>query len=164
MDAEFVFETGRFSYADAERVSDLWIRAYPVMREITTTRIAGLRASIETRSWEIDPNHPHAEVLRQYASSEQKLRRRLKLTEDLRRILGQLDRGTHKLCTRSPGSWSVTGAYMAVRQLLNCTSLSQEGLGDVYRLAAVLADEEEQINRDRAARHRDRMASEKGKS
>jgi len=32
---ELVFETGRFSYADAEHMSDLWIRAYPVMREIS---------------------------------------------------------------------------------------------------------------------------------
>lgn len=161
MDAELVFETGRFSYADAEHMSDLWIRAYPVMREITTGSITALRDSIEAKSWEVDPSHPQAEALRRCKSSEEKLRRRLKLTEELRRVLGQLDRGTHKLCTRSGGSWSVTGAYMAVRHLLDITSLSQKGLGDVYRLAAALAEAEERVNEDRAAWHRERTEKEK---
>lgn len=159
MDADLVFETERFSYAEAEHMSDLWIRAYPVMREIATGLITATRASIEAKSWEVDPSHPQAEALRRCVASEQKLRRRLKLTEDLRRILGQLDRGTHKLCTRSGGSWSVTGAYMAVRHLLDITSLSQKGLGDVYRLAAALAEKEEEVNAERIAWHRENSAN-----
>jgi len=152
--ADMVFDTGHFSYADADHLADLWNRAYPRMREIVTNYIAGLRSSIERQSWEVDPKHPQAEALRQFATPEAELRRKLKLAEDLRRGLGQLDRGTHKLCTCSPGAFTVTGAYTHVRNLLGRTSLSQEGVGDIYRLAAVLADAEERVNAERAEWHR----------
>lgn len=162
LNADMVHEAGRFSYADseylisyadAEHLADLWNAAYPSMREIASGSIAALRTSIKAKSWEVDPSHPQAEVLRKCVSSEQKLRRKLKLAEDLRRDLGQLDRGTHKLCTRSPGSFTVTGAYMAVRNLIRITSLNSGGLPAVFRLAAVLAEAEERLNADRAAWH-----------
>lgn len=159
--AEIVFETGRFSYAKAESLADLWNAAYPLMRAIATRRVEYLRTSVKDKTWEVDPEHPAAEALRQSTPSEAKFRRRLKLAEDLRRELGQLDRGTHKLCTCSPGSFTVTGAYMLVRRLIDITSLSSEGLPAVYRLAAVLAEEEEKVNADRIAWHKKNKETEK---
>jgi hypothetical protein len=149
--AELVHETGHFSYADAEHLADLWNRAYPVMRQIATLYIEGQRAYIEREGWVIDPAHPHAEVLQ----AEKKVRRKLKLAEELRRDLGQLDRGTHKMCTRSPGGFTVTGAYMAVRNLLNISSLSSEGLASVFRLAAELAEAEDRVNKARKKWHQE---------
>lgn len=151
---ELVHETGQFSYADAEHLADLWNAAYPVMRRVATNYIKGMRRSIDEKVWEVDPKHPKAETLRELMPSEAKLTGKMKRGEELRRILGQLDRGTHKLCTRSPGSFTVTGAYMAVRHLLNITSLSEPELGKVYRLAAVLAEAEEELNAERMARYR----------
>lgn len=156
LDADMVHETGHFSYADADHLADLWNRAYPAMRQIATRYVEGLRRSVEERSWEVDPKHPQAEVLQAMASPEGKVRRRLKLAEDLRRELGQLDRGAHKLCTRSPGSFTVTGAYMAVRNLIRASSLNSEGLGEIFRLAAVLAEAEERVNAERIAWHEGR--------
>lgn len=155
LDADLVHETGHFSYADAEHLADLWNRAYPAMRKIATGYIEGQRTYIEREGWVIDPTHRHAEVLQAYAVPEGKARRKLKLAEELRRDLGQLDRGTHKLCTRSPGSFTVTGAYMAVRNLISLTSLNSEGLPLIYRLAADLAEAEERVNAARIAWHRE---------
>lgn len=151
--ADMVHETGRFSYADAERLADNWNAAYPHMREISSNYITSMRQRIEDRSWEVDPTHPAAEFLRQSTPSEAGVRRKLKLAEDLRRDLGQLDRGTHKLCTRSPGSFTISGAYLAVRNLLRITSLNSPGLPKIYRLAAMLAEAEAELNKDRAAWH-----------
>lgn len=160
LDADTVFETGDFSYADAEHLADLWNTAYPVMREISTRYIAGQRSAIERNAWDVDPKHPAADVLREMTPDEKTYRRKLKRAEELRLVLGQLDRGTHKLCTRSPGGFTVTGAYMAVRSLLNISSLSSPGLAFVYRLAAVLAEAEAGINIRRASQHRERMEKE----
>jgi hypothetical protein len=157
LDAEMIQDGAGLWYADAEHLADLWNRAYPTMREIATNNINGLRLSIERKSWEVDPRHPQAEALKSFLPKEERVRRKLKLAEDLRRTLGQVDRGTHKLCTRSPGGFSVTGAYMVVRNLIGISSLSTKGLGDVYRLAAVLADAEEVIIAERAAWHKERM-------
>ncbi|MGH8966331.1 MAG: hypothetical protein ACRDXB_13525, partial [Actinomycetes bacterium] len=88
------------------------------------------------------------------ATPEKKAHRKLKLAEDLRRDLGQLDRGTHKPCTRSPGCFSVTAAYMAVRNLISLSSLNSEGMASVYRLAAELAEAEERVNEARKEWHR----------
>lgn len=153
--AELVHETGHFSYADAEHLADLWNRAYPEMRKIVTGYIEGQRAYIEREGWVIDPSHPHAEVLQAYATPEKKVRRKLKLAEDLRRELGQLDRGTHKLCTRSPGGFTVTGAYMAVRNLIRISSLNSEGLAQIFLLAAGLTEAEERVNAMRIAWHKE---------
>ena len=154
LDVELVHETGHFSYADAEHLADLWNRAYPAMRQISTGYIEGMRKYIEQEGWVIDPAHRHAEVLQAYATPEKKAHRKLKLAEDLRRDLGQLDRGTHKPCTRSPGCFSVTAAYMAVRNLISLSSLNSEGLASVYRLAAELAEAEERVNEARKEWHR----------
>ena len=42
---------------------------------------------------------------------------------------------------------------MAVRHLLNVSSLSTKGMGPVYRLAAALAEAEEELNAERIARY-----------
>lgn len=153
LDADLVYETGHFnSYADAEHLADLWNLAYPAMRKIATGCIDGLRSYIEREGWIVDPGHPQAEALKAYATPEAKARRKLRHAEELRRDLGQLDRGTHKPCTRSSGCFSITSAYMAVRSLIGISSLSSEGLADIYRLAAVLAEAEEGLNAERAAR------------
>lgn len=161
LDADTVFDTCDFSYADSEHLADLWNAAYPAMREISTRCIEARREAIERKAWEVDPKHPAAEALRKLTPDENKTRRRLKQVEELRLVLGQLDRGTHKLCTRSPGAFSVTGALMAVRNLLNITSMSSPGLHLIYRLAAVLAEAEAEINIKRASWHRERMEKEK---
>lgn len=153
--AELVHETGHFSYAEAEHLTDLWNRAYPAMRQISTGYIEGTRKYIEREGWVIDPAHRHAEVLQAYATPEKKARRKLKLAEDLRRDLGQLDRGTHKPCTRSPGCFSVTAAYLAVRNLIGISSLSSEGLASVFLLAAELAEAEERVNEARKKWHQE---------
>lgn len=153
LSAEMVHETGYFCYADAERLADNWNAAYPFMREIASRYIDSMRKRIDDQSWEVDPSHPAAEFLRQVTPSERQVRRKLKLAEDLRREMGQLDRGTHKLCTRSPGSFTVTGAYMAVRNLIRITSLNSPGLPKIYWLAAALAEAEERVCADRTARY-----------
>lgn len=158
---ELVHETGFFSYADAEHVADLWNRAYPAMRKISTGYIEGRRKYIEQKGWVIDPSHPRAEMLQAYAVPEGKARRKLKLAEDLRRDLGQIDRGTHRPCTMSPACFSVTAAYMAVRNLVSLTSLSSEGLPSIYRLLAELAEAETRVNIARVERHRQFKETEK---
>lgn len=151
--ADMVYETGHFSYADAEYLADRWNQGYPAMRQIATGYIEGMRTYIEQEKWAIDPDHPHADVLQAYATPENKARRKLKLAEELRRDLGQLDRGTHKPCTRSPGCFSVTAAYMTVRGLIGLTSLNSEGMPSIYRLAADLAEAEERVNEARKQWH-----------
>ena len=152
--------SGALCYAEADVLADLWNRAYPTMRKIATSYVLQMRVQIDGRAWEVDPSHPAAETLRKMVSSEARLRRKLRYAEDLRRQLGQLDRAAHKPCTRSPGTFTVTGAYMAVRSLLGITSLSTENLALVYKLAATLAELEEEVNRRRAARHREQDEGE----
>jgi hypothetical protein len=133
----------------AAEIAGLWNDAYPVMRKIATSYVDSMRDYVEREGWVVDPGHPHAEVLQAYATPEGKARRKLKYGEELRRELGQLDRGTHRPCTRSPGCFSVTAAYSRVRGLLGISSLSTPGMGSVYRLAAALADAEEVVNEAR---------------
>lgn len=137
--ADTVHRSGRVDRAGAARIADQWNAAYPVMREVATSFIDGMRASIRNESWKVDPKHPHAEFLRQCTPSEADIRARLKSAEDLRRELGQLDRGTHRACTRSVGGFSPSYAYTAVRSLLDLTSLNSTGLAVVYRLMATLS-------------------------
>lgn len=143
---------GRVDDATATRIVDLWNTAYPAMRAIATDRIDAYRRQIRDEAWRIDPDHPHADVLRAYTPTEAQLRRRLKNAEELRRVLGQLDRGTHRACTRSPGGFTVRAAYSAVRALLKVTGLNEQGLSAVYRLAAELADAADDLHRDLRAR------------
>lgn len=144
---------GRIDDNTATRINDRWNAAYPTMRAIATGRINNYRHQIRNEAWKVDPNHPHAEALQAYTPSEATLRRRLANLEDLRRALGQLDRGTHRACTRSPGGFSINSAYAAVRALLNATSLNDPDLAAVYDLAAVLATATDEWRRDMAARH-----------
>lgn len=137
--ADTVYDSGRVSRATAAAIAEHWNDAYPIMREILTSYIDNMRASINREAWKVDPNHPYAEALRRSAPSEASLRRRLKGAEELRRELGQLDRGTHRACTRSSGGFSPASAYGIVRNLLSLTSLNDTDLAKVYRLAAVLA-------------------------
>jgi hypothetical protein len=136
----------------ATRITTLWNAAYPTMRTIATSRITAYRQQIQDRVWDIDPTQPNADILRAYTPTEAKLHRRLKNTEGLRRTLHQLDRGTHRACTRSPGGFSTLSAYAAVRALLNATSLNDHDLAAVYQLAAVLAEAADERHRAIAAR------------
>lgn len=142
---------GRIDDTTATRIADLWNAAYPTMRATVTARIDAYRGQIREQAWHVDPDHPHADVLRAYTPTEAQLRRRLKNAEALRRQLGQLDRGTHRACTRSPGGFTVLAAYSTVRALLKTTGLNDEGLAAVYRLAAVLADAADDLHRELSA-------------
>lgn len=147
-----VRDHGRLDDVTATRIADRWNAAYPTMRTITTARVDSYRRQVQDRAWEIDPTHPRADVLAAYTPTEAQLRHRLKNAEDLRRQLGQLDRGTHRACTRSPGGFSILAAYSAVRALLARTSVNDHGLAAVYELAAVLADAAETRHRELSAR------------
>lgn len=139
---------GRLDDTTATRIAALWNAAYPTMRTIATTRIDAYRRQVRDEAWNIDPNHPHAEALQAHAPTEATIRRRLSNLETLRRELGQLDRGTHRACTRSPGGFSTLSAYSAVRALLGATSVNDHGLAAVYQLAAVLAETAEERHRE----------------
>lgn len=132
--------TGHTTTTTATRIADLWNAAYPVMRQIATSRIDAYRTQIDNQAWKVDPDHPHADSLRAFTPTEADLYRRLKNAETLRRVLGQLDRGTHRACTRSPGGFSPFAAYRAVRTFVAATSINDRGLAAVYQLAAALAD------------------------
>ncbi|MDX2528005.1 hypothetical protein [Streptomyces europaeiscabiei] len=139
---------GRIDDTTSTHIADLWNAAYPVMRALTTARIDAYRRQIRDEAWHVDPNHRHADVLRAHTPTEAQLRRRLKNAEALRLTLGQLDRGTHRACTRSPGGFTVRAAYWAVRALLDVTSTNDEGLSAVYGLAAALADAADELHRE----------------
>lgn len=143
---------GRIDDTTATRIANLWNTAYPTMRAIATTRIDAYRRHVRDEAWKVDPTHPHAEAIQAFIPTEATIRRRLANLETLRRELGQLDRGTHRACTRSPGGFSVLAAYTAVRSLLGATSVNDEGLSALYQLAAVLAEAAEERHRELAAR------------
>lgn len=134
-------------------LADPWNAAYPTMRAIATSRITAYRRQIADRVWDIDPANPNADILRAYTPTEPRLRRQLKNAETLRRTLHQLDHGTHRPCTQSPAAFSPFAAYGAVRGFLRTVSANDRGLGDVYRLAAVLAEAVEERCRELAERH-----------
>lgn len=135
-------------------ITALWNAAYPTMRAIATSRITAYRRQIEDRVWDIDPNQPNAELHRAYTPTENKLSRRLKNTENLRRTLHQIHNGTHRPCTQSPPAFSPLAAYSAVRAFLDATGINDRGLADVYRLAAALAEAAEERYRELAAEHK----------
>lgn len=58
--------------------------------------------------------------------------------KDLRRELGQLDRCTHRACTRSAPGFSPHAALRLVQDAIRL--LPDHLVGDAHRLAAVLAD------------------------
>lgn len=142
---------GRIDDSTATRITEAWNAAYPVMRSVATDRVDAYRQQIKNEAWRIDPNHPRADILRPFLPTEASVRRKLKNAEALRRMLGQLDRGTHRACTRSPGGFSTFAAYNAVRALLQATTLNDRDLAAVYRLAAVLAETADERHRELTA-------------
>ena len=120
---------GQLDDTTAARIADLWNQAYPGMRDTLTLVISRHRDYLQK-----------AEELT--AEMEASARRYIKRLEETRRVLGQLDRGTHRGCTRSPGAFSTSAALSAVRRALEAFSVGGPVLGDVYRLAAALADEQ----------------------
>lgn len=138
LNAAIVRGVGNLDDACAIRIADRWNIAYPIMRALVTERIEAERESLRRKIWNVDPTHPHADLLRATAPTEDTVRSRLKRYEELRRVLGQLDRGTHRACTRSSGGFSVSSAYAAVRGALQASSLNGD-LSAVYELAAALS-------------------------
>lgn len=145
---------GHIDDSTAAGIAELWNAAYPIMRGIATSRVNAYRQQIKNEAWRIDPNHPRADILRPFLPTEAGVRRKLKDAEALRRMLGQLDRGTHRACTRSPGGFSAFAAYNAVRALLKATTVNDRGLAAVYRLASALADAGDQRHRELTAQDR----------
>lgn len=103
------------SEGEAKGIAERWNGVYPAMRTILDTVIKAQRAT----------DRPTVDVAR---------------LEQVRRALGQLDRGTFKACTRSPGAFSVSDAFSAVRAVLRVTSIGHADAGAIYRLAGELAD------------------------
>ncbi|MFJ9427571.1 hypothetical protein [Streptomyces sp. NPDC101249] len=136
----------------AADIAELWNAAYPTMRDIVTGNINGDRQRITDRVWDIDPASPGAAWMLDRTPTERQLRHRLRTFEALRRTLGQLDRGTHKACTRSPGGFSVSSAYSAVQDTLNAAGTRSQGMEAVYTLAAALAYTVEALQRAWAAK------------
>jgi len=101
--------------SQAEDIADRWNGAYPAMRSILDAVIKAQRGA----------ERPTVDVAR---------------LERVRRELGQQDRGTFKGCTRSPGAFSVSSAYVQVREVLAVTSIGDPDAGAIHRLAGELAD------------------------
>ncbi|MGW9440610.1 hypothetical protein [Streptomyces sp. NPDC055607] len=124
--------TTRFiTQAQAQLIADQWNALYPTMRQI-------LDAVIKARR---EAGRPAADIAR---------------LETVRRELGQLDRGTYKSCTRSPGAFSVRCALAHVHRVLTVASLGDPAKGPLYRLAADLADLNLKADTDAAAYFRTR--------
>lgn len=129
----------------AQDLADQWNAAYPTMRRILNASINGLRARIEREEWTAARLRPEDH------GSSRDLSAQLARMEGLRRGLGQLDRGTYRGCTRSPGGFSPTSAYWSVRHFLEVTTIGDRGLSPVYELAAHLAFIDDSFARQRAA-------------
>lgn len=133
------------SQEQAEQLVDLWNAAYPLMRDIASGEVKGLRKYIAEEGWMAWEKRQAGSsidlaTLTELGATRENCEKRLKRAERLRLTLGQLDRGTYKGCTRSPGAFSVSGAYSGVRRFLKSTSSSTEGLAPVYRLAVALSE------------------------
>ncbi|MGW3491514.1 hypothetical protein [Streptomyces sp. NPDC001054] len=101
--------------AVAQRLVEHWSDAYPAMRTILDSVITAQRAA---ESPTVD----------------------LRRLEGTRRELGQVDRGTYRVCTRSAPSFSPTNAGWMVRDVIAVTYVGHPDAGAIYRLAAELAD------------------------
>ncbi|MFJ9748901.1 hypothetical protein [Streptomyces chartreusis] len=143
--AATVRDSGRLDDTTASTLADQWNAAYPTMRRILNASINGLRARIEREEWTAARLRPEDQ------GSGRDLSAKLARMEGLRRGLGQLDRGTYRGCTRSPGGFSPTSAYWSVRDFLAVTTTGDHGLSDVYELAAHLAFINDSFARQRAA-------------
>ncbi|KOG73529.1 hypothetical protein ADK77_08335 [Streptomyces antibioticus] len=142
-----VRDTGQLDDTTAADIATLWNAASPTMRTILTASINGLRDRIQREGWK------QADMPKSDWGSSRDLGARLARLEGLRRSLGQLDRGTYRGCTRSPGGFSVLHAYWSVRDVLAATSINDRGLAGVYELAAILSRASDSWHRDMAARH-----------
>lgn len=142
--AATVRDHGRLDDTTASTLADQWNAAYPTMRRILNASINGLRARIEREEWTAARLRPEDR------GSGRDLGAQLARMEGLRRGLGQLDRGTYRGCTRSPGGFSPTSAYWSVRRFLEVTTANDRGLSDVYYLASHLAFIEDSLARQRA--------------
>lgn len=136
-----VRSNGHLDDTTASHLTEQWNTAYPTMRAFLTASINGLRAKIQREGWTQD-NLPKADW-----GSSRDLGARLARLEGLRHCLGRLDRGTYQVCTRSPGGFSVTQAYWAVRDVLAATTINDRGLSEIYELAAHLAYIEDSLTR-----------------
>lgn len=96
-------------------IAEHWNGVYPAMRSILDAVIKAQRGT----------DRPTVDVAE---------------LEQVRRELGQLDRGTFKACTRSPGAFSIHNALSHVHAVLNVTSKGHPDAGPIYRLAGELAD------------------------
>ncbi|MDL4815483.1 hypothetical protein [Actinomadura opuntiae] len=112
------------SEAAAQYLTDLWNTAYPHMRTDLTEVIAAHRNASLRRPG------------RQRTETAKEIRR----YESVRRELGQLDRGTHRPCSRSEPRFSLFAATNAVRHALDALPVDSPHAGDIYRLAAELSD------------------------
>lgn len=140
-----VRDSGRLDDTTAGTLATQWNAAYPTMRTILNAAITSLRARMEREAWTQDSLQPEDR------GSGRDLGAKLARMEGLRRGLGQLDRGTYRGCTRSPGGFSPTSAYWSVRDFLAVTTNGDRGLADVYDLAAHLAYISDGLARQRAA-------------
>lgn len=141
-----VRDTGQLDDTTAADIANRWNAAYPTMRTILTASINGLRDRIRREGWTQD-----ALPKGDWGSSKD-LGAKVARLENLRRSLGQLDRGTYRGCTRSPGGFSPVSAYWAVRDVLAATSISDRNLAAVYELAAILSFASDARQRELAAR------------
>lgn len=110
----------------AQQIADQWNIAYPHMRAALTAVIGAHRYLAESATSD---------------DAKTTATRNMKDAERVRRELGQLDRGSLRMCTRdSVGGFSVIGALSVVRHAIDAFSWESPHLGDTYRLAAALAD------------------------
>ncbi len=112
---EKVVTNQNIDWASAERLVEHWNAAYPAMRTVLDTVIAAQRKA----------ERPTVDLPR---------------LERVRRELGQVDRGTHSVCTRSAPFFSPTAAEWLVRDVIAVTHVGHPQAGAIYRLAAELAD------------------------
>ncbi|AEM87057.1 hypothetical protein [Streptomyces violaceusniger] len=141
-----VRDTGQLDDITAADIANLWNAAYPTMRTILTASINELRDRIRREGWAQD------NLLNSDGGSDRDLGAKVARLENLRCSLGQLDRGTYRGCTRSPGGFSAIHAYWAVRDVLIATSINDRDLAAVYELAAILSRTSDARQRELAAR------------
>ncbi|WP_424893456.1 hypothetical protein [Streptomyces sp. XH2] len=108
--------TNRYLDEDqAARVVELWNAAYPGMREILDTVIRAKR----------EAHQPSTDIER---------------LEQVRRELGQMDRGTYRDCKRGPAVFRPSASWGHLLRVLKATPIGSPHAGSIHRLAAELAD------------------------
>lgn len=112
---ETVLTNRRIDRPQAERLVERWNAAYPAMRTVLDTVITAQRQA----------ERPTVDLSR---------------LERVRRELGQVDRGTHRVCTRSAPFFYPTAAEWLVRDVIAVTHVGHPQASAIYRLAAELAD------------------------